>query len=186
MTPLERVSIGVSTHFVPLLNKGNETTDAEGKRCIIILFYIISLIVIAIDQLSKLWVRSSMVVGGSRPFLDPYVHFEYYQNTGAAFSSFQGYGKLFVVFAVFVTAVIIYYRTKGVLKGTWMELATGFLVGGAIGNAIDRVLFGKVTDFIVLGRMTGIMNIADIAINIGIVAIILSVIFRREPKQSYS
>lgn len=150
------------------------------------LFYIISLVVILIDQLTKYWIRTHMVVGGTASFLNPYIHFEYYQNSGAAFSSFQGYGKLFVIFAVFVTAFIIYYRAKGIIKGVLMDVATGFLVGGAIGNAIDRAVFGKVTDFIVVGTKSGIMNIADVAINIGIFAIIILVLVRRKPKSSYS
>lgn len=150
-------------------------------------FYILSLIVLLIDQGSKWWVRAHMSVGETLGVLAPYLHFEYYQNSGAAFSSFQGYGKWFAYLAVVVVGVIVYYRIKGALHGIVMEIAAGFLVGGALGNALDRLIFGKVTDFIVWGSGSGIMNIADLAINAGVLLLIVGMLLRSWcERRSYS
>ncbi|MWV42385.1 signal peptidase II [Paenibacillus sp. HJL G12] len=151
------------------------------------LFYILTLIVVLIDQGSKWWVRDHMSVGEHRSVFDPYLHFEHYQNTGAAFSSFQGYGKWFAYLAIVVVGVIVYYRIKGALSGIVMDLAAGFLAGGAIGNALDRLIYGKVTDFIVWGSGSGIMNVADIAINAGVVLLVVGMLLRSWcERRSYS
>ncbi|MDR9855291.1 signal peptidase II [Paenibacillus sp. VCA1] len=150
-------------------------------------FYMLALIVLLIDQGSKWWIRVHMFVGEQRNVLAPYLHFEYYQNSGAAFSSFQGYGKWFAYLAVVVVAALIYYRVKGAIRGWVLELAAGFIAGGALGNALDRLIFGKVTDFIVWGSGSGIMNIADLAINAGVILLIVGMLIRSwQDKRSYS
>ncbi|MGF7047815.1 signal peptidase II [Paenibacillus sp. DS2015] len=140
------------------------------------MFYMISIFIILLDQVSKIWIRFEMQLGELKFFGNDLVHFNYYENSGAAFSSFQGYGRLFVIFAILVVVVILYYRKKGEIRGLFMDVGTGLLVGGAIGNAIDRAWRGSVTDFIVLGSQTGIMNIADIAINFGVILIIIGML----------
>lgn len=147
------------------------------------MFYWIMLAVTAIDQGSKAMIRSRMEVGETITVWDPYLHFTHYENTGAAFSSFEGYGQWFVVIAVLLAGGVIYYRRKGMLRGVLMELGTGFLVGGALGNAIDRVVFGKVTDFIEVRSGHGIMNLADMAINVGVVLMLIER-FRAGRKQA--
>lgn len=90
------------------------------------LFYLISILVLLADQAAKWMVRLNMQLGETIPFWNPYVQFTYYENSGAAFSSFQGFGKYFsIVAAVFVVA-IFYYRRKGVLRGLLLEAASGF------------------------------------------------------------
>ncbi|MDD9272207.1 signal peptidase II [Paenibacillus sp. GCM10023248] len=133
------------------------------------LFYLIIIVVAAIDQLSKVWVRSMLSVGESMPFYKDIVSFTYYQNTGAAGSSLQGWAPYLGVVSVVVVAVIIYYRHKGRMQSILQQCGAAFFVGGAIGNGIERLLFGKVTDFIVFRSGDGIMNIADLAINLGVV-----------------
>ncbi|MBE9913591.1 signal peptidase II [Paenibacillus donghaensis] len=151
-------------------------------------FYILTLVVVLIDQGSKWWVRTFMEVGEHRSVLAPYLHFEYYQNSGAAFSSFQGYGKWFAYLALIVVGGLIYYRIKGKISGKLMELAAGLLAGGALGNAFDRLFYGKVTDFIVWGSGSGIMNMADLAINAGVLLFIIGMLLRnwRDKRSSYS
>jgi signal peptidase II len=126
------------------------------------LFYMIVLLVVALDQGSKMLIRTHMEVGDSAPIWNHFIHFTYYQNSGTAGSSFQRYGRIFIVFAVLVVEGVLYYRSKGELKGFVMVAGTGFLIGGAIGNAIDRVLFNKVTDFIVFRSGHGVLKLADL------------------------
>lgn len=72
------------------------------------LFYLISILVVLADQAAKWMVRLNMQLGETIPFWNPYVQFTYYENSGAAFSSFQGFGKYFsIVAAVFVVAIFI-------------------------------------------------------------------------------
>lgn len=140
------------------------------------LFYLISVLVIIADQTAKILVRAHMQLGETIHIWSPYLQFSYYENSGAAFSSFQGYGKYFAVVAALFVAAVFYYRRKGELNGFLLEAASGFLVGGAVGNAVDRVIFHQVTDFLVFGRDGGILNLADLAINAGGLLIIVHLI----------
>lgn len=137
------------------------------------LFYLIAIVVLFLDQGAKWIVRTNMELGERVAFWDPHISFIYYENSGAAFSSFQGYGKYFAVIAVVFVAAVFYYRRQGRIRGTLPEAASGFLVGGAIGNAIDRVIYHQVTDFLVFGQRGGIMNLADLAINAGGILIVV-------------
>jgi signal peptidase II len=141
-----------------------------------VIFYLISALVILVDQLSKWLVRTHMEVGETIPFWTHLLKFTFYENSGAAFSSFQGYGRYFVIVAIGFVVAVFYYRRKGEIRGNLLNAAAGFLVGGAIGNAIDRVLFNKVTDFLVFGKSNGILNLADVAINAGALLILFYMI----------
>ncbi|MEK3670575.1 MULTISPECIES: signal peptidase II [unclassified Paenibacillus] len=135
------------------------------------LFYLISILVVLVDQAAKWLVRTHMELGERIPFWSPHLQFVYYENSGAAFSSFQGYGKYFSIIAVVFVAAVFYYRRQGKIRGPLLEAASGFLVGGALGNAIDRVIYHQVTDFLVFGNRGGILNLADLAINAGAILI---------------
>jgi len=138
------------------------------------LFYCIAIMVIAVDQLAKIAVRSSIEVGSTVTLWESFLNLTHYENSGMAHSLFQGYGRLFAVFAVIFIAGVLYYRQKGEIKGKPMDISMGFLVGGAAGNAIDRILFGKVTDFLEFTSGHGILNLADVAINIGVVLLLIT------------
>ncbi|OPH49600.1 signal peptidase II [Paenibacillus ferrarius] len=137
------------------------------------LFYLIIFIVTAIDQITKYKIRSILSVGESMPFYKDIISFTYYQNTGAAGSTLQGWARYLGILAVLIVAVIIYYWKKGRIQGILKQSGAALLVGGAIGNGIERLLFGKVTDFIVFRSGNGVMNLADLAINLGVVLFVL-------------
>lgn len=142
-------------------------------------FYLIAAVLLAADQLSKWWVRSNLAMGEETTVWGGLVHVIRLENTGAAGSSFQGYGRWFVPIAVLIVVAVLFYRSRGKLKGLWMEIGTGLFVAGAIGNAIDRVVFKGVTDFVQLKGNGGVMNIADMALNIGMIIILLTMLFTR-------
>ncbi|AZN42612.1 signal peptidase II [Paenibacillus albus] len=127
-----------------------------------------------LDQITKLIVRLNMQVGDTRPFRQGVLQFTYYQNSGAARSSFQGYGRLFGVIAVIFIVMVIYYRKKQTANRYWKDVGLAFLVAGAAGNGVERLLFGKVTDFLQFGSGQGIMNIADLSINVGVLVLFAS------------
>jgi signal peptidase II len=125
--------------------------------------------VIITDQVSKFLIRTYIDIDEAFTLWGiPLTHIE---NSGMAGSLFQGYGRLFGVLAVLFVIGVIYFRRTEEMKGTLIDSSFGFLVGGAIGNGIDRLLFGQVTDFII--RSGGVLNFADHAIELGVVLLII-------------
>ncbi len=131
----------------------------------------------AIDQLTKWIVRSTMNVGDTHVFWSGVLQFTYYQNSGAARSSFQGYGRLFGILAVIFIIAVLIYRSKKTYNRRVMDIGLAFLTAGAAGNGIERLMYGKVTDFLQFGPGHGILNIADLSINAGLLAIIVQNLF---------
>ncbi|MFP5107567.1 signal peptidase II [Neobacillus sp. C211] len=127
------------------------------------LFYVIAILVIVMDQLSKYLIRAYIDI--NETFTLWGIQFTHIENSGMAGGLFQGYARLFGVVAVLFVIGVLYFRKTGDMKGALIDSSFGFLVGGAIGNGIDRLLFGQVTDFII--RSGGILNLADHAIEIG-------------------
>lgn len=136
-------------------------------------FYILATLVILVDQVSKIWIRLHFDVGEQIEVWAGILYFIRYENAGIAFSMLQGYGRLFVPVAVLVVGFILYYRSQLKTTGIILDIGTALLVGGAIGNAIDRVLYNQVTDFIHFNWNHGILNLADYAINFGIILFFL-------------
>jgi signal peptidase II len=106
------------------------------------------------------------------PWLAPYARFLHIQNTGAAFGMFKDAGLFFTVVAFIVSGVIIVYAYR-LPPGHWlMRVALGMQLGGAVGNLIDRLVFGPVTDFISVGSFA-IFNVADASISLGVALLAL-------------
>lgn len=142
------------------------------------LFYFIALLVTLVDQGTKMAVRMYMEVGDMMRLGDSGMQLQHYENSGMAGSMFQGNARLFGVVAILFIAGILYYRRKGEIRGFWMQAGAGFMVGGALGNAIDRFVFAKVTDFLVFPSGRGILNLADVAINIGVILLVIGMLIR--------
>lgn len=136
------------------------------------LFYVIAILVILMDQISKYLIRAFIDINETFTFWG--IQLTHIENSGMAGGLFQGYAPLFGILAVFFVIGVLYFRRTGEMKGTLIDCSFGFLVGGAIGNGIDRLLFGQVTDFII--RSGGILNLADHAIEIGGVLLIIYVV----------
>jgi signal peptidase II len=131
------------------------------------MYYMIVFLVTVIDQLSKSWIRMNLKVGESFELWNGVLSITHYENSGIAFSSFQGYGRYFVPVAILVVVMIINIRKRMQNKRLLFDIGTGFLCGGAIGNAMDRIIFNQVTDFIAFHFNHGILNFSDYAINLG-------------------
>ena len=125
--------------------------------------------VLIVDQLTKQLVRGSIALGESRHLL-PGITLVRAQNSGIAFSLFTGSEAGVIVVAVLVlTAVLTYFAFHR--EQRWMWLACGLIVGGALGNLIDRLRLGMVTDFIKLPDWPA-FNVADASITIGVLALV--------------
>jgi signal peptidase II len=133
--------------------------------------------IVVVDQLTKYLVRTLLPFAGSwSPFLwlEPYIRIVHWQNTGAAFGMLQGFGLVFAILAVFVSIAILYYFPR-VPSSEWaMRLAMAMQLGGAVGNLIDRITVGTVTDFVSVGTFA-VFNVADACISVGTVILILAV-----------
>lgn len=133
--------------------------------------------VIILDQISKALVRAHIPFGGRwmpLEWLAPYFRFVYWHNTGAAFGLFQQGGLIFAILAVIVAIFIILYYPQVPQEEKLMRFALALQMGGALGNLIDRIHFGPVTDFISVGDFA-VFNIADACITVGVGILILAI-----------
>ncbi len=147
----------------------------------------VALICTIIDQVTKRIVEANIDLYATVPFIDPYLNWTRTQNFGAAFSLFQNGGLFFIIVAVIVTGVILYYAPR-LPAGDWLSrVAMGLQLGGAMGNLIDRLRQGYVTDFIHLripqiGFDWPVSNFADIFIVSGVILLIISSFINDEKK----
>ncbi|MEK0312629.1 signal peptidase II [Cohnella sp. 56] len=157
--------------------------DARLRRRLSRIAYVVLFAVIAIDQLSKIAVRRLLPIGDSEAFWPGVLQFTHIENTGAAGGSFEGLGRIFIPIAIAVVVWMIYALRRGKLDNAWLAAGAGFFAGGAVGNAIDRLLFAQVTDFLDWSGSRGIMNLADLAINIGVLLGVAGLLMagRRKP-----
>ena len=116
--------------------------------------FLIAGIVILLDQLTKAVVRQNLALGEIyRPelWISQYARLIHLKNTGAANGMFQNFNKILAVFPFIVALAILYYFPRIPRQDWLIRLALGFYLGGALGNLIDRLTQGYVTDFISVG-----------------------------------
>ncbi|MBU9712442.1 signal peptidase II [Evansella tamaricis] len=148
-------------------------------------YYVIAIVIILIDQFTKWLVVQNMELRESIPLIEGVIHLTSHRNAGAAFGMLQGQMWLFYIATVIVTAVVIYYIQVHVKESRWFGISLGLVLGGAIGNFIDRVFLGEVVDFIDVYIFTynfPIFNVADSALVVGVCMLIIHVI-KEEKKQ---
>jgi signal peptidase II len=137
----------------------------------------IAAIIVGFDQWTKTLVRTQIPFGSSWspwPWLEPYARIVHWQNTGAAFGMLQGFGLVFTVLAFIVSIAILYYFPR-VPRSEWaIRFAMTLQLAGAVGNLIDRLTQGTVTDFVSLGTFA-VFNVADASISIGTAILVLAV-----------
>lgn len=143
---------------------------------------ILSIIFIIIDQLSKIIIVNNLTNNKSIEVIKSFFYLTYTNNKGAAFSILTGRRILLILVAVIVIGVLIYYARKNKIEGKVNKIALSLVIGGSIGNLIDRILRGAVVDFIdvkIFGYNFPIFNLADTFIVIGVFLLIIEM-FRKE------
>jgi signal peptidase II len=125
--------------------------------------------VVLLDQVTKALVRGGIDVGEEDPIF-PAVTLVHIRNTGVAFGAFAGGGAIVVVLVAAALAALIFYFVTH-LDRPLVWLPTGLLLGGSIGNIVDRVRDGAVTDFVKLPAWPA-FNVADMAITFGVLALL--------------
>lgn len=133
----------------------------------------------ALDYITKVFVKNTLAITGENISVLPGIlSFRFVANTGAAFSMGEGMGWFFAAFAFVVLIAIAVYlvRTPNVSK--LETFALGLVAGGALGNALDRVLLGYVVDFIATDFINfPVFNVADIGVSVGVVLAFIGFMF---------
>ncbi|MCK4564325.1 MAG: signal peptidase II [Verrucomicrobia bacterium] len=112
------------------------------------LVLLLGLAVILLDQLTKQYIRSAFVCGESLPVIDGLFNLVYVRNDGAAWNMLSGHGMVLILISVAVLILLIIYRRSFLQEQFSHTVLLGLMVGGIVGNLIDRIRFGWVTDFL--------------------------------------
>lgn len=146
-------------------------------------FWIAAAVSLAVDQLTKYWVRHTIPLDRSIPLLPGVFHFTHVINHGAAFSLFQGEGWLrwlSLAVSIFLVGLAVFGAKFEKLE----QISYGMVLAGAVGNGIERFVLGYVTDFIDLRLIRfAIFNWADVSINLGILAYLTHVVTSTRPSR---
>ena len=140
---------------------------------------LIAAVIVLLDQWTKSLVRTNIPQGASwlpesLLWISPYARIVHWYNTGAAFGMFKDASMILTVLAFIVIGAILFYYPQ-VSHDDWsLRLALSMQLGGAIGNLIDRLTIGHVTDFISVGNFP-VFNVADASISVGAAVLFLGV-----------
>jgi len=141
---------------------------AQQRRWLVPL--LVSTTVLLIDQASKIWIRATLgpqPLRGAIPLIGDWSNLIYSRNTGVAFGLFQNMSPLFLVLSILITLGAIYvYIVYLPNQHVGVQLSMGLIIGGALGNVVDRIRLGYVVDFIQIGWWP-VFNVADSAITTG-------------------
>jgi signal peptidase II len=137
-------------------------------------------LVLAVDQITKRLIVDNLQLGEMRriiPSLSPLFQIVRSHNTGASFGLLPWAGDIFTIIALIVVVVLLYMypRIPDDKRMAWF--ATGLIIGGAVGNALDRLMHGYVVDFInyqIPGVISNVSNLADHAIVLGVILFFIS------------
>jgi signal peptidase II len=146
----------------------------------LIRFFLIAAAVVGLDHLTKWMVVQRLPRGEDIPIIGQWVMLTHIKNTGAAFGLFPGSVLPLIVISIVASIVVLVLASRA--RGRMGRLVPlGLILGGAIGNLIDRIALGRVTDFIHVGIPDGprwpVFNVADSAVSIGVVLLALGVTF---------
>ena len=139
---------------------------------------LLSAILVVLDQLVKNWVQQAIPLYGVKPFLPGLLELTYVQNTGAAFSIFREHTWILTLISALASLIILVLLLRRALPGRLGQLALSLVLGGAVGNLIDRYFYGFVVDMFNLQFMNfAVFNVADIGISVGGVLLCVYVLF---------
>ena len=144
---------------------------------------LVSAVIVVIDQITKAVTRSTMMLGESKPIIKNFFHFTYVTNDGMAFGlNFPAGIYFFSLVSLLMTFFLAWYFWQEKNSNLTMRLSLALILAGAVGNLIDRILFGTVVDF--FDFMIGsyhwyIFNVADASVTIGMILYIYNSILKQ-------
>ncbi len=138
---------------------------------------IIGILIAVLDQIIKYFVSQYLQPIGSVSVIDNLFSLTYVENNGVAFGMFSDMRWLFVVLTVVLIAFIVAYMFKKRPKEKIFYISTALIIGGGIGNLIDRIFYGYVIDYLSLSFFPPVCNFADYCITIGTVILMIYLLF---------
>lgn len=149
------------------------------------LYTLLIVALVVLDQVVKLWTRSTLPLGSSMPFIPHVMDLAYVQNTGAAFSFMAEHTWLLTLISAVVSVVLAVILARKVFPDKIAMVTLSLVLAGAIGNLIDRALFGFVTDMFKTTFMNfAVFNVADICVVCGGILFAIYYIFAyQEPEE---
>lgn len=151
------------------------------KRAKQVLYLVISLLVVVADQWLKNYIVTNFKIGDEKTIIPGIISFTYLQNDGAAWNIFSGQMILFYLISIAAIVVVVYYLFNPKYKNWLFDTGLALVLGGIVGNFIDRLHLKYVIDMLQLDFVQfNIFNIADSAITVGIVLVFIYLIFISE------
>lgn len=142
------------------------------------LYFLLAAALVVLDQVVKLLVRHNIPLGGSITLIPGVMDLSYVQNTGAAFSLFQEHTWVLAAVSLVVAVLLILALIKKIFTRPWGVISLAVVLAGAVGNLIDRVFLGFVTDMFQTTFMNfAVFNVADICVVLGGISLCVYVIF---------
>lgn len=148
-------------------------------------YYIIAFIVVVIDQLSKWVIVKTMAYGDSITVIEDFFYITSHRNQGAAWGILQGQMGFFYIITAVVVVGIIFYMQKYAKESKLLAVSLSLILGGALGNFMDRLFRQEVVDFfdfIIFNYNYPIFNVADSSLVVGVILIIIATIIDEKKK----
>lgn len=143
-----------------------------------LLAFIIAAVAVILDQISKFIVVESIALYETKPFINGFMSFYHTRNTGAAFSMLSNQRWVFMVVSFIVMGLIIYILAKEQHRHIFLNITLGMVLGGGIGNMIDRIRLGYVVDFFHTDFVDfAVFNVADCFITVGAILLGVYILF---------
>ncbi|GAB5490694.1 MAG: signal peptidase II [Phototrophicaceae bacterium] len=137
---------------------------------------VIASLVILLDQVTKLWIINNVLVGQTIPLLEPILKITRTTNTGFAFGLASGGSFAILILSSFVTILILWMYYKSSDNERLQRIAFAMIIGGAIGNIIDRIRLGHVVDFVhidIPNLISNVSNFADHFVVLGVIVLLI-------------
>src|SRR3989338_421509 len=141
-----------------------------GKKYVVI--FLTALAVILMDQIAKFLIKANFQLNQSLPVVNSIFHLTYINNTGAGFGILKSQASILIFISVAVIGMILFNLDKIKNNETLLQILVGFVLGGTIGNLIDRLAYGYVIDFLDF-QIWPIFNFADSFVTMGVIGLII-------------
>lgn len=148
---------------------------------------VFTVLVVGFDQITKLAIAKRFYLGQSIEVFGDFLRFTYIRNPGMAFGIRFGGPLFFTIFALIASAIILVYLFRMRHERFHSRLSLALILGGAIGNLIDRFAYGEVIDFIDIGineTRWPVFNIADSAVTVGMIILVSLVLFEGQKEEA--
>jgi signal peptidase II len=142
---------------------------------------------VVLDQWAKVWATTNLAFREPLHVVGDLVTLTYTRNSGIAFGMFQGKSFPFYIFSIVAALAVFWLWLRHPGLSRWREWSLALILGGAVGNLIDRVRFGEVTDFILLawrGHEFPVFNVADVCVTCGV--ILFALVWTHEPEPAHT